>query len=71
MDSGGLWRSAGSRVGQSRGQPGSMGSVGSEGSPSMPTASGHCFNCHEKGHFAKDCPHLKREKSEEKEVSLL
>ena len=55
-------------TGDSKGKPkGADGGKGSGGNRSKSASGrGRCFNCNEKGHFAKDCPNPKREKIDEK-----
>ena len=55
-------------TGDSKGKPkGADGGKGSSGNRSKSASGrGRCFNCNEKGHFAKDCPHPKRERTDEK-----
>ena len=55
-------------TGDSKGKPkGADGGKGSGGNRSKSASGrGRCFNCNEKGHFAKDCPRPKRERMDEK-----
>ena len=55
-------------TGDSKGKPkGADGGKGSGGNRSKSASGrGRCFNCNEKGHFAKDCPRPKRERTDEK-----
>ena len=49
---------------KSKGADGGKGSGGNRSKSA--SGRGRCFNCNEKGHFAKDCPNPKREKTDEK-----